>query len=122
MKTTDSSAPAVKLILSGINLRLTPAMKAHFSEKAQRLFRHEPRIGRLRIDLENRSHGGVQRFAAKGHIEIYGPDLLASVTTEDAYKSVDLLVDRLDRALRKRATARTTRRHLDDIRLHAPPA
>lgn len=119
MKTTESFAPAAKLVLRGINLKLTAAMKTMFTEKVDRLLRHEPRIVRVRVDIEDDSRGGVPRFAAKGHIEIAGPDLLASITTEDAYKSVDMLVDRLDRMLRKRTAALTSRRHSGDIRDYA---
>lgn len=107
-----------KLILRGINLPLTAAMRAIFADKADRLFRHETRIVRIRIDVEDVSHHGVPAFAAKGHIEIGGPDMIVSVTTEDAYKSVDELVDRLDRQLRKRTAALTGRRHSDDLRAH----
>lgn len=108
-----------KLVLRGINVKLTAAMKDAFTQKASRLFRHEPRIIRVRLDIEDNSRGGVPRFTAKGQVEIRGPDLLASITTDDAYKSVDMLVDRLDRALRKRTTALSMQRHAGDIRLHA---
>lgn len=110
-----------KLILRGINLPLTAAMRAVFAEKAERLFRHEERIVRVRIDVEDVTHHGVPAFAARGHIEIHGPDMNVAVESEDAYKSVDLLVDRLDRQLRKRMAALTSRRHTDDIRAHAEP-
>jgi putative sigma-54 modulation protein len=48
---------------------------------------------------------------AKGHIEIGGPDLLASVASEDAYKAVDLLIDKLERSLHRRAEVFKARRH-----------
>lgn len=121
MITMETTAPTTKLLLRGINLKLTEAMKMIFTEKAERLFRHEPRIVRLRIDVADESRGGVARFSAKGHVEIGGPDLLATVTTDDAYKSVDQLIDRLDRALRKRMTALTMRRHEGNIREHLAP-
>ena len=110
-----------KLILTGIHLDLNEATKASIETKAERLFRHEPRILRLRIDVERASGGGTWMFTAKGHIEISGPDLMASVTTEDAHKSVNLLIDKLDRMLRKRTTAMSSGRHDDDIRAHAAP-
>jgi putative sigma-54 modulation protein len=118
MKTNETALPGAKLVLRGINLKLTAAMEATFTEKLERLFRHEPRIIRVRLDLEDVSVGGTRRFEAKGHIEIAGPDLVASVASDDAYKSVDMLVDRLDRMLRKRMAALTSRRHDGDIRDH----
>lgn len=109
------------LILRGIHLQLNEATKAAIEAKVERLFRHEPQILRLRIDVEQTHGGGTPLYAAKGHIEIRGPDLKASVTTEDAHKSVNLLIDKLDRMIRRRTTAINSRRYDDDIRAHAAP-
>ena len=108
-----------KVILRGIHLDLTDSTRAAIETKAERLFRHEPRILRLRIDVERSHGGGAWLFTAKGHIEIGGPDLQASVTTENAYKSVNLLIDKLDRMLRRRTTTLSSRRNEDDIRDHS---
>jgi len=80
---------SAKLILRGIHLNLTDAMKAAMHEKASRLLRHEPRIDRIRIDVElDKTRSALSHFVAKGHIEIGGPDIVASVDSDDAYKSV----------------------------------
>lgn len=110
-----------KLILRGIHLDLNDATKAAVETKAERLFRHEPRILRLRVEVERAHGGGTWLFTAKGHVEISGPDLQASVTTEDAHKSINLLIDKLDRMIRRRTTELSRRRHHDDIRAHAGP-
>jgi ribosomal subunit interface protein len=107
-----------KLILRGIHLWLTDAMKIAIESKAERLFRHEPDIVRLRIDVERDLRGRSRVFTAKGRIEIAGPDLTASVTTENAYLSIKLLIDKLDRMLRKRGTNALRTRSSDDIRAH----
>jgi len=122
MNVTRSFGANNKVILRGIGLWLTDAMRNAIEAKVERLLRHEPRIVRVRIDVEKESTAHVPLFAAKGHIEIGGPDLVASVSTEDAYKSVDLLIDKLDRKLRKRTTAFTSRRHTEDIRSYAAAA
>jgi putative sigma-54 modulation protein len=108
-----------KFIIRGIHLGISDPMKNLIEAKADRLFRHEPQILRLRVDVERDHRGGPRRFVAKGHIELPGPDLQASVITDDAYKSAHLLIDKLDRMLRKRTTALTKRRHEDDIRAYA---
>jgi putative sigma-54 modulation protein len=101
-----------KLILSGIHLELTEALKAAAQSKAARLLRHNERIIRLRLDLEHdRTRGVEAQFIAKGHIEIGGPDLLASVASDDAYKSLDLLIDKLDSLLRRRHGLRKDKRN-----------
>jgi putative sigma-54 modulation protein len=92
------------LIVSGIHLELTPSLKTFVQEKAERLFRHEERIVRVRIELESDAKQAVgTRFVAKGHIEIHGPDMNASVPSHDMHKAVDMLIDKLDRMLRRRA-------------------
>ena len=113
-----SSDYPTKLIVRGIHIGLTDAMKATLENKAERLFRHEPDILRLRVDVERDLRGRTRVFRAKGRIEIAGPDLTAAVTTEDAYTSINLLIDKLDRMLRRRMTVVKRRRTTDDIRAH----
>lgn len=113
MTKLDSSVPHLdsRLLVRGVHLTLTDAMRAALAGKTERLLRHEPRIDRIRIDIDHDATRGREVFVAKGHIEIGGPDLLASVAAEDAYKAADLLMDKLDRLLRKRATLFKARRH-----------
>jgi putative sigma-54 modulation protein len=103
---------ADRLIVRGIHLDLTDALRTAVTEKSARLFRHEEHIIRLRIDLEHDKTQDVNhRFLAKAQIEIRGPDLIASVASEDAYKSIDLLVDKLDGLLRKRHSHHKEKTH-----------
>lgn len=103
---------AHELIVSGIHLDLTPALKTYVSEKTDRLFRHEERIIRLRVEIEFDQRQTVsQRFTAKGHIEIHGPDMNASVSADECHKAVALLVEKLDRMLRRRSRFFKVRRH-----------
>jgi len=92
-----------ELIVSGIHLELTPSLKTFVREKAQRLFRHEDRIVRLRVELECDPKEEVStRFKAKGHITIHGPDINATVESDECHKAVSELIDKLDRMLVKR--------------------
>jgi putative sigma-54 modulation protein len=107
------SPAAPRIIVRGVHLDLTGALKSIAEEKAVRLLRHQERIIRVRLDLEHdQTRDPRHAFVAKGHIEIRGPDLVASVASDDLYKSLDAVVDKLDRMLRRRATAaKTKRRH-----------
>lgn len=101
-----------RIIVRGVHLDLTGALKSIAEEKVVRLLRHQEHIIRVRLDLEHDKKRALhQAFVAKGHIEIRGPDLLASVASDDLYKSLDQLIDKLDRMLRKRACAAKTKRH-----------
>jgi putative sigma-54 modulation protein len=111
-----------RLILRGVHLWLTAAMIQAITEKAERLFRHEPRILRIRIDVGcDRSRSG-RWFTARGRLEMAGPDLTASVTCDDGYTSINLLIGKLDRMLRRRTTMYVRRRTTGDIRTHAVAA
>ena len=100
-----------RLILRGVHVTLTDALRDNIRSKVERIFRHEGKIVRIRIDIElDKTRGVSQHFIAKGHIEIGGPDLIASVSSEDAYKSLDLLMDKLDELVRRRADTLQSKR------------
>lgn len=111
-----------KLVLTGLHLWLTEAMKTTLTTKAERLFRHESQIVRVRISIDCEHHRTGKEFVASGQIEIHGPDLTATVKSDDAYKAMDELIQNLDRMLRKRSTAQLSRRTADDLRNHPEEA
>ncbi len=113
----NSAAQPHTVIVSGLHLGLTPSFKAYVAEKADRLLRHEERIVRIRVELEYDGRNDATRpFVAKGHIVIRGPDMDCSVASDDWRKSVDLLVDKLDRMLRRRARlSKVKRKHLHAV-------
>ncbi|MEI6466246.1 MAG: ribosome-associated translation inhibitor RaiA [Verrucomicrobiota bacterium] len=115
-----------ELIVSGIHLDLTPSLKTYVQEKAERLFRHEERIVRLRVELEcDRSNTSGVQFTAKGHIQIHGPDMNASVQADECHKAVSMLVDKLDRMLQRRHQLNRVKRnhpHAVDLNVEIPKA
>jgi putative sigma-54 modulation protein len=112
-KNMNSTNHTPELIVSGIHLDLTPSLKTYVREKTERLFRHEERIIRIRVELECDPKQSVSnRFTAKGHISINGPDMNASVASDECHKAVSLLVDKLDRMLNRRSKYFKAKRHL----------
>jgi putative sigma-54 modulation protein len=115
-----------EVIVSGIHLELTPSLKIFVHEKVGRLFRHEERIVRLRVELECDSKEAVaNRFKAKGHVMIHGPDMNAVVEADECHKAVALLVDKLDRMLGRRAQMHRVKRnhpHAVDLDVALPKA
>lgn len=99
------------IIISGDNLHLTEAMKQMVLEKVSKLFEHEPQIIRIRVEMsQDQKSRGNPDFIAKGLIEIRGNDMVVSVASDDAYKSIDILVNKLDRKLRRRSRLRILKR------------
>lgn len=110
-----------EIIVSGIHLELTPSLKTFVREKAERLFRHEERIVRLRFELEcDRAPATGMQFKAKGHIQVQGPDMNATVQADECHKAISLLVDKLDRMLQRRHQLhRVKRNHPRAVELDA---
>ena len=109
------------VIIQGTHMDLTDVLKQTVNEKVDRLFRHEEQIIRIRVELDyNNKKRAKEEFTAKGHIEINGKDLHASETSEDLYKSLDKMIDKLDRMLRQRSRVEIDKRnHPHDIDIPA---
>ena len=91
------------VIITGRHIELTDSLKNIVQEKAVKLFNHDDKIIRLRVELEyNQNVTNLKEFIAKGHIEMRGPGLNVTSETEDLYKSIDEMVNKLDRMLRRK--------------------
>ena len=110
-----------ELIVSGVHMDLTEALKDIVHEKIEKLFRHEERILRIRVELEFNSTVTKQnQYIAKGHIEIYGKSMVVSEASDDIYKSIDLVVTKLDRMLRRRSRLKKVKRkHPHEVEIPA---
>lgn len=95
-----TSAP---IVVTGVHMDLTDALKETVCAKVERLLRHNPRIIRVHVELVHaRSRDHSREFAAQIRLEVPGPDIVVREESEDLYKSLDLLVDKADRQLRRR--------------------
>ena len=110
-----------KILMQGIHFELTEAMKEAMREKFSRLFRHNERILRINVRLQKDQKLGTEsHYTATAHLEIGGPDLVASAEGKEAYDLMDELVDILDRQLRAKHGKRIEkRRHPQKIDLEA---
>ncbi|MDR2779007.1 MAG: ribosome-associated translation inhibitor RaiA [Puniceicoccales bacterium] len=89
-----------EVIISGVHVDLTDSLKSVVRDKVYKLFNHDGKIIRVRVTLEmskNKAH--QDEFIAHGRVEIGGPDLEARAATEDLYKSIDAMINKLDRQL-----------------------
>ena len=115
------------VIISGLNMELTQAIKDMVHEKAEKLFEHEDHIIRMRVELEYDPHTSTheREFIAKGQLEVRGNDHFASAETDDLYKSIDDMVAKLDRMLRRRSRLQKVKRknvHTVEILADIPKA
>ncbi len=100
-----------EVIITGRHLELTESLKRIVREKAQKLFHHEHHIIRFRVELEyNQNVTRKKEYIAKGHIEKRGPGLNVTAESGDLYKSIDFMVDKLDRMLRRKSRLNRVKR------------
>lgn len=110
-----------KIHMQGIHLELTAALQSIIREKFSVLLRHNGWIVRVNVRLQQDQHRGTKHhFTATGHVEVRGPDIVASVKGDDAYNVLDALVEKLDEQLRERhERLKDKRNHPNDVELNA---
>ncbi len=111
-----------KILLSGVHLDLTDGIRRHALDQLLPLLRHNPRIIRIEVRLnQDQQQGSKYHFAATGQINIGGPDLIATAEGEDAYGALDGLAAKLDDLLRRRHDRRIDKRqHPEPTELDVP--
>ena len=113
-------------IITGNHLVLTESLKTYVEQKTAKLIRHEPRIIRVRVELEyDQTRSRQEQFRARGIIEIHGPDLVASESGEEMYRVIELMTGKLDRMLRNRSRhirAKRARPHAVELSASIPKA
>ena len=91
------------IVISGVHLELTEALKATVRNKVEKLLRHNDRIVKVFVELVfNHTRDHAREFGAQIRLELPGPDIVVREESEDLYKSIDILVDKVDRQLRRR--------------------
>lgn len=121
MNPTTDNQVSDKLILQGVHVELTEAMKNEMRDRLAVLLRHNEWIVRINVRLQQTQTLGTKHiYSVTGQIELRGPDIVATATADDAYNAVDQLVDKLDEQLRKRHELLKDRRnHPRDVELDA---
>ena len=111
-----------KILMTGIQVDLTPGLQAAIREKLATLLNHDARIIRINVRLhKDQRLGQDHHFVASAQVELSGPDLVASAEDRDAYVALDQLSQRLDQLLEKRHSRRKDRRnHPQPVELDTP--
>lgn len=107
----SSSLLAEKIVLCDRNAGLGFEPRVAALEKLSRFVRHyDSRILHLHVDVErNPQASEYDQFTAKGQLELDGPALLASVSSDDPLRSLEFLLEKFDRQLRRRPRAQKAR-------------
>ena len=87
----------MKINLTGLGFDVTPALKAITEKKLTRITRHFDKIGSINITFS------VVKLmqVAEASLQIKGTQINAKAESNDMYKTVDNLMDKLDKQVLK---------------------
>ena len=87
----------MNLKINGINIEITQALNDYISGKLERIVRHSDNVISATVTLS------VDKLVQKAEVDWHmaGKDLHLDQTDKDMYAAIDLLVDKLDRAVLK---------------------
>ena len=85
----------MNLKITGLHLDVTEAMKTRITEKLQRINRHSDNILAVAVTLSVEK----VKHKATAQVHLAGKDLHVEAVEEDMYAAIDVLVDKLDRAI-----------------------
>ena len=96
--------------LSGHHVDITPALRAYVTTKFERLERHSDSITNTHVVLTVEK----QVRKAEAQVHVTGENLYADAESQDMYASIDALVDKLDRQV-KRHKEKLSDHHRGDV-------
>ena len=97
----------MQIDITGHHVDVTPALRAYVTEKMQKIIRHSDQVISIRVILNVEK---LQQLA-EATINVGGRTLFANVSATDMYASIDGLVDKLDRQIRRRKDRFTNHQH-----------
>lgn len=99
----------MQLEVTGQNVEVTPALKAYIAEKTERLERHFDNLisGHFVLHLEKVQHNVEATITVGGRTK----PIHAEAEAEDMYAAIDLLIDKLDRQVRRHKDKVTSHRN-----------
>ena len=98
----------MQINITGHHVDVTPALRAYTTEKMQKLARHFDQVNSIHVILN------VEKLQqqAEATVNAAGRTLFATQTATDMYASIDGLVDKLDRQVRRYKDRLTNHQHV----------
>ena len=98
----------MQINITGHHVEVTPALRAYVTEKIQKLIRHSDKVNSINVILK------VEKLQqhAEATVNASGRTIFANETASDMYASIDGLVDKLDRQVRRHKDRITSHPHV----------
>lgn len=98
----------MQINITGHHVEVTPALRAYVTEKLQRIARHFDQVTSINVILN------VEKLQqqAEATVNAAGRTIFAAESAMDMYASIDKLVDKLDRQVRRYKDRITDHQHI----------
>jgi len=98
----------MQININGHHVEVTPALRAYVTEKMQKIERHFDKVNSINVilNVEKLQH------QAEATVKAAGRTIFAAETAKDMYASIDMLVDKLDRQVRRYKDRITDHHHV----------
>jgi putative sigma-54 modulation protein len=98
----------MQINITGHHVEVTPALRAYVTEKMQKLERHFDQVNLINVilNVEKLQH------QAEATVNAGGRTIFAAETAKDMYASIDKLIDKLDRQVRRYKDRITDHHHV----------
>lgn len=98
----------MQITITGHHVEVTAALRAYVTEKMQKLERHFDQVGSVNVilNVEKLQH------QAEATVKAGGRTIFAAETAKDMYASIDKLIDKLDRQVRRYKDRITDHHHV----------
>ena len=106
----------MQLNVTGHHVEVTPSLRGYVEKKLERIGRHFEQL----IDVHCVLTVENQRQKAEATLRVSGSAIYADATQEDMYAAIDLLVDKLDRCIKKHKEKRADHRAAEGRRTLRP--
>lgn len=87
----------MQINLTGHHVEITDSLREYVNEKIGRLERHFEKVSNTHVILSVEN----VRHKAEATVNMSGNNIFAEATEDDMYASIDALVDKLDRQVKK---------------------
>ncbi len=104
----------MQLTITGHQLEVTDSIRTYIETKFDRIKRHFDQVlnAHVIINVEKLRH------KSEATMHIGGKDFFAESTEDNLYKSIDLLVDKLDKQIRRHKDKTSNHHHQEAIRIN----
>lgn len=91
------------IIISGIRFKISDNVKNVIQYKCEKLLKHQRLISSLRFELQKNLNSSTNQyeFLVTGHMKVKGLVSVFHAESDSIYKSIDELINKLDRSIRR---------------------